>query len=83
MSKKKEIYLILSGEGGLGFWSKTKPLTETGLKQRLTKERCEGDRFARAYKIVGRQDFVYILEEVFCESERALEMKFVDELEII
>ena len=41
-------YYILSGEGESGTWEKAET-TEQGLKNRLTKERCGGDRWAKAY----------------------------------
>ena len=49
MASRRE-YMILSGEGtGAGTWERTRPMTETGIKRRLTRERCGGDRWAQAY----------------------------------
>ena len=46
----KREYMILSGEGtGEGTLERTNPMTETGIKRRLTRERCGGDRWANAY----------------------------------
>lgn len=52
-NKGKKIYAIFSGEGDTGTWETTAPLTELGLKRRLTKERQGGDRWARAYALVS------------------------------
>ncbi len=47
---KRQIYKIISGEGaGEGTIETTGPLTDVGIKRRLTRERCGGDRWARAY----------------------------------
>ena len=50
MSEKtatKQTYTITSGEGTQGT-SETVQMTLIGLKRRLTKERCGGDRWAYA-----------------------------------
>lgn len=48
--------LILSGEGYEGTYSEyTGKRTVRALKSRLTKERCGGDRWARAYISAGPQ----------------------------
>lgn len=44
----KQVYWILSGEGDVGTWERV-VTTERGIKIRLTKERCGGDRWAYAY----------------------------------
>jgi len=49
MSKAKRIYKIVSGEGEQGTIETTNPLTDIGIKRRLTRERCGGDRWAAAY----------------------------------
>jgi hypothetical protein len=50
MSKAKRIYKVISGEGdGNGTTETTRPLTDIGIKRRLTRERCGGDRWASAY----------------------------------
>jgi hypothetical protein len=41
-------YYILSGEGTYGTWEKVET-TERGIKSRLTKKRCNGDRTAKAF----------------------------------
>jgi len=46
----KEKYLVLSGEGERGTWKLSNAITEIGLKRLLTKERCNGDRWAKAYQ---------------------------------
>ncbi len=46
---QKRKYLIFSGEGEYGNWELTNPITSIGLKRKLTKERCNGDRWAKAY----------------------------------
>jgi len=43
-----DTYFVLSGEGEHGSWEKVQT-TEQGIQQLLTKERCSGDRWARAY----------------------------------
>ena len=49
MASKRE-YMVLSGEGtGEGTWARTNPMTDIGIKRRLTRERCGGDRWARAF----------------------------------
>ena len=44
----KKVYWIVSGEGEVGNFERV-VTTELGIKQRLTRERCGGDRWARAY----------------------------------
>jgi hypothetical protein len=48
MGTQKHTYWILSGEGVVGTWERV-VTTERGIKLRLTKERCRGDRWAEAY----------------------------------
>ncbi len=49
----ESIYKIDSGEGSCGTVEYVR-LTDIGAKRRLTKERCGGDRWARAsYKLTG------------------------------
>lgn len=46
---------ILSGEGERGTWTAYKGTrTARAVRARLTRERCGGDRTARAYVYVGR-----------------------------
>ena len=49
MSNSKQIYWLVSGEGELGTWERVET-TPRGIKLRLTRERCGGDRWARAYE---------------------------------
>lgn len=46
----KATYYILSGEGENGSWDKLET-TALGLKKRLTRERCGGDRWAKAFTL--------------------------------
>ena len=46
---EKKTYWILSGEGEEGTWSKHY-CTLPGIKRIATKERCNGDRFARIWE---------------------------------
>ncbi|MEE9612557.1 MAG: hypothetical protein V3W19_14985 [Desulfatiglandales bacterium] len=43
-----ETYFMHSGEGEQGAWEVV-ITTELGIKQRLTRERCSGQRWAKAY----------------------------------
>jgi len=53
-------FYVLSGEGtGQGMW-KLHHTTDLGIKQRLTRERCGGDRWARAYCLARGASFVGI-----------------------
>lgn len=52
---KKQVYWLLSGEGNSGTWERV-ITTERGIKMRLTKERCGGDRWAEAYTAEGLND---------------------------
>ena len=47
MKAKRKVYWILSGEGERGTW-KRKVATERGIRSILGRERCGGERFARA-----------------------------------
>ena len=50
--------LIFSGEGETGTWKEYKGKdSDRAIKLRLTKERCNGDRWAKAYRHIG--DGVY------------------------
>jgi hypothetical protein len=49
MANKKR-YIINSGEGEQGTLEITNPVTPIGLKRILTRERCGGDRWAKAYE---------------------------------
>ena len=49
MASNKREYMVLSGEGTEGTWERTPPLTDLGITRRLTRERCGGDRWARAF----------------------------------
>lgn len=70
--KMKKQYLICSGEGEIGRWEVTNPTTEIGIKQRLTKERCHGDRWASAYE-VGSE-----LESRYDGDKRRFELVYRD-----
>lgn len=48
---ERKTYYIASGEGEIGTWDRVR-MTTRGLKQRLSKERCNGDRWARAVEDV-------------------------------
>lgn len=56
MSNKtpKQLYTITSGEGEQGT-TETVRVTPVGLKRRLTKERCSGDRWAIAHDADGNR----------------------------
>jgi hypothetical protein len=47
----KKQYYILSGEGETGTWEGPYTTTERGIRQRLTRERCGGDRWASAWEL--------------------------------
>ena len=53
----KTKYYILSGEGTEGTWRKVHA-TDIGIKRILTRERCGGDRWARAYTLARGAAFV-------------------------
>lgn len=44
----KKIYWVISGEGEVGTWERHEA-TADGIRKILTRERCGGDRWARAY----------------------------------
>ena len=44
----KKVYWVLSGGGETGSWEK-KIATERGILRILSRERCGGDRWARAF----------------------------------
>lgn len=48
MNANKKVYWIKSGEGEIGTWTR-KVATERGILRILVRERCGGDRWARAY----------------------------------
>lgn len=48
IAMKKLVYWLVSGEGENGTWERV-VTTPRGIKLRLTRERCGGDRWARAY----------------------------------
>lgn len=50
MQTKKQVYWVISGEGERGTWERV-VTTARGIKLRLTRERCGGDRWARAYEL--------------------------------
>lgn len=52
----KKVYWILSGEGVVGTWERVVS-TPRGIKMRLTRERCGGDRWARTYEDVYKTQF--------------------------
>jgi hypothetical protein len=45
-------YYILSGEGEIGTWEGPIHTTVRGIRARLTRERCGGDRHASAWELV-------------------------------
>ena len=53
MTNKKN-WSICSGEGEIGT-QETKYATEIGIKRILTRERCGGDRWARAIEIMPNE----------------------------
>lgn len=55
MNANKKIYWMISGEGERGTWERV-VTTERGIKLRLTRERCGGDRWARAYGDIFETD---------------------------
>ena len=46
-------YYVLSGEGDRGVWERVRT-TERGIKMRLRRERCGGDRWAYAVRLTGQ-----------------------------
>ena len=44
-----QIYWLISGEGERGTWERVET-TMRGIRARLTRERCGGERWARAYE---------------------------------
>ena len=56
----KQKYTVVSGEGVNGTVELTKPMTETGIKRRLTRERCGGDRWAKGYRRLNAHDTTWI-----------------------
>ena len=46
-------YYMLSGEGDRGVWERVRT-TERGIKMRLRRERCGGDRWAHAVRLTGQ-----------------------------
>ena len=46
-------YYVLSGEGDRGVWERVHA-TERGIKTRLRRERCGGDRWAHAVRLTGQ-----------------------------
>ena len=48
MNADKKTYWVISGEGERGTLERV-VTTERGIKLRLTRERCGGDRWAHAY----------------------------------
>jgi hypothetical protein len=62
----KQRYLICSGEGEVGHFEITNKITEIGLKRRVTAEKCDGDRWCKAWEYShvriepeGEYDFVF------------------------
>lgn len=51
MATQRKLYKIISGEGEVGT-VEYKMLTELGLKRVLTRERCGGDRWAKAEEVI-------------------------------
>jgi len=48
----KNTYYVFSGKGDRGRWSEPIRTTEQGIKNRLTRERCGGERWAYAYLLM-------------------------------
>ena len=44
----KKVYWVISGEGEIGSWEK-KVATKRGILRILSRDRCGGDRWARAF----------------------------------
>lgn len=59
MSIKHE-YRIISGEGAGPGTIETAWLTDIGVKRRLTRERCNGDRWARAFYRIASGLLVFV-----------------------
>lgn len=55
-SKMKNVYWVISGEGEIGTWERVKA-SPRGIILRLKRERCGGDRWARAYEDVHKTQF--------------------------
>ena len=55
MNANKKTYWVISGEGERGTWERV-ATTERGIKLRLMRERCGGDRWAHAYGDVLETD---------------------------
>lgn len=72
----KEVYYILSGEGEFGTWERV-VATSRGIKRRLAKERCGGDRFARAFECTFRGDVVSVMENIESDETRLVSSEVV------
>lgn len=59
----KTYYYILSGEGELGTWTRVLA-TERGIKARLKKERCGGDRKASAFTVEDVGETLALMSDI-------------------
>ena len=56
MKTEKKQYYILGGEGETGTWEGPYTTTERGIRQRLTRERGNGNRWASAWELYPETD---------------------------
>lgn len=76
---KQETFFLISGEGEKGTWEiiKTDNITEV-----LKKERCNGDRWAHAYRAKNaRYDFIY--GDVIAYDYETHEEKLISDEDIV
>lgn len=75
MDEKKERFAVFSGEGVKGTWKITNPMTRTGAKRRLKKERQGGDRWAYIFDKYGHDietgDFKVLPFQILLEVHRS------------
>ena len=72
----KEVYYILSGEGEFGTWERV-VATARGIKRRLAKERCGGDRFARAFTVAERGETLCMMCDIESGATRLVSSEVV------
>ena len=65
---KKQQYYILSGEGSIGQWRAVRA-TDRGVKRILTRERCGGVRWARAYRPMQLSHGYECHDDAVCDIE--------------
>lgn len=85
MSKEIDAYLrdneimILSGEGNAGTFRRfTGKRTTRAIRSRLARERCNGDRWAKAYVYLHESDS----GNVYLNTEDVSDMRVIDEEDI-